>query len=188
MTEQRKIQEFLVVEGRSDTENLQRFFEVDTIETGGSALNEACLERIRLAVAGRGAIVLTDPDFNGQRLRQKIAQAVPGIKSAFINQDQGRAAHDNPHKSLGVEHASQAALLAALDKVVTPKEVAQSDLDLIFMNDLGLVGRPDSKQRRLLLGEKLHIGYGNGKQFLKRLQAFGFDRAAVEEAIEEIKW
>ena len=46
MTEKIKIQEVLVVEGKDDTANLRRFYEVDTYETRGSAINEDDLERI----------------------------------------------------------------------------------------------------------------------------------------------
>ena len=41
-----KIQEVIVVEGKDDTANLRRFYEVDTYETRGSAINEDDLERI----------------------------------------------------------------------------------------------------------------------------------------------
>ena len=43
-----KIQEVIVVEGKDDTANLRRFYEVDTYETRGSAINEDDLERIQI--------------------------------------------------------------------------------------------------------------------------------------------
>lgn len=58
-----KINEFIVVEGRDDTERVKRAVECDTIETNGSAINEQTLEVIRNAQQSRGVIVLTDPDF-----------------------------------------------------------------------------------------------------------------------------
>ena len=39
-----KIQEVIVVEGKDDTANLRRFYEVDTYETRGSAINEDDLD------------------------------------------------------------------------------------------------------------------------------------------------
>ncbi|MDI1745943.1 ribonuclease M5, partial [Staphylococcus aureus] len=44
-----KINEFIVVEGRDDTERVKRAVECDTIETNGSAINEQTLEVIRNA-------------------------------------------------------------------------------------------------------------------------------------------
>ena len=37
----------IVVEGRDDTANLKRYFDVETYETRGSAINEQDLERIQ---------------------------------------------------------------------------------------------------------------------------------------------
>ena len=60
------IKQIVVVEGRDDTKRLKETFgRIDTIETRGSAIDEATLARIRQAQAKRGVIVLTDPDFPG---------------------------------------------------------------------------------------------------------------------------
>ena len=40
------IREVIVVEGKNDTKNLQRYFEVDTIETHGLGLSRETLEYI----------------------------------------------------------------------------------------------------------------------------------------------
>ena len=45
--------------------------------------------------------------------------------------------------------------------------------------------RNDSRKRREYLGEKLRIGYSNGKQLLKRLELFGITLAEVEEVMEK---
>ena len=37
---ERKISQVIVVEGRDDTANLKRYFDVETYETRGSAINE----------------------------------------------------------------------------------------------------------------------------------------------------
>ena len=71
MTEKIKIQEVLVVEGKDDTVNLRRFYDVDTYETRGSAINDEDLERIEKLNNLRGVIVFTDPDYNGERIRHQ---------------------------------------------------------------------------------------------------------------------
>ena len=60
-----KISQVIVVEGRDDTANLKRYFDVETYETRGSAINEQDLERIQRLHQRHGVIVFTDPDFNG---------------------------------------------------------------------------------------------------------------------------
>ncbi len=59
----KKIQEIVVVEGKTDTATLKQLFDVDTIETHGLALSDQTLELIKEAGKSRGVIVLTDPDF-----------------------------------------------------------------------------------------------------------------------------
>ena len=85
VTEKIKIQEVLVVEGKDDTANLRRFYDVDTYETRGSAINDDDLERIEKLNDLRGVIVFTDPDYNGERIRKIIMNAIPNVKHAFLN-------------------------------------------------------------------------------------------------------
>lgn len=66
-----KIEEIIVVEGKDDTKRLKEVFDVDTIETRGSAINESILEQIEHAQETRGVIVFTDPDFSGRRFARR---------------------------------------------------------------------------------------------------------------------
>lgn len=50
----------------------------------------------------------------------------------------------------------------------------------------GLIGGPTAKKRREKLGERLKIGYANGKQLMKRLAMFHITKEAFLEAIEAI--
>ena len=80
----KKISQVIVVEGRDDTANLKRYFDVETYETRGSAINEQDLERIQRLHERHGVIVFTDPDFNGERIRRLIMTAVPSVQHAFL--------------------------------------------------------------------------------------------------------
>ncbi|HFH9364378.1 TPA: toprim domain-containing protein, partial [Streptococcus agalactiae] len=76
------IQEVIVVEGKDDTANLRRFYNVDTYETRGSAIDEDDLERIERLHNLRGVIIFTDPDYNGERIRKIIMKAIPTVRHA----------------------------------------------------------------------------------------------------------
>ena len=52
---------------------------------------------------------------------------------------------------------------------------------------MGLIGRDYSVGLRDKLGQKLWIGYTNGKQLKKRLELFGMSEDEVERALEELK-
>lgn len=180
-----KIQEIIVVEGRDDTRRLQEVFDVDTIETVGSAINEDVLTRIAHAEAVRGVIIFTDPDFAGEKIRKTIMEAVPTAKHAFLPKSAGRA--KKMGASLGVEHASDAAIKEALQKVVTPTTAPVELIPLSDLQTLGLVSGPHAKFYREQLGERLAIGYTNGKQLQKRLAMFCIPMATVIATLKEIQ-
>lgn len=186
MTDKITIQEVLVVEGKDDTANLKRFYEVDTYETKGSAISDEDLERIARLQDLRGVIVFTDPDYNGERIRKLIMQAVPTAKHAFLKQNEATPRSKGKGRSLGVEHASfedlEKALAGLRGHYDDDKNFDISKSDLMR---LGLLMGADSRQRREYLGEALRIGYCNGKQLLKRLELFGLTLAEVEEVMGE---
>ena len=180
-----KISQVIVVEGRDDTANLKRYFDVETYETRGSAINEQDLERIQRLHQRHGVIVFTDPDFNGERIRRMIMTAIPTVQHAFLKRDEAVPKSKSKGRSLGIEHASYEDLKTALAQVTKQFEV-ESDFD-INRSDLirlGFLAGADSRTRREYLGENLRIGYSNGKQLLKRLELFGIHLAEVEDAMK----
>ncbi|MEK0317856.1 toprim domain-containing protein [Cohnella sp. 56] len=104
--------EIIVVEGKEDTVAVRRAVDADTIETGGSAIDEAVLRRIELARERRGVIVFTDPDVPGEKIRKIIEARVPGCKHAFLAKADARG-----KDGIGVEHASPDAIRGALARV-----------------------------------------------------------------------
>ena len=80
-----KIKEIIVVEGKKDTANLKRWLDVDTLETSGTGLSEATLERhrIRQWATTRGVIIFTDPDTPGDQIRQRIDKCGSRLQECF---------------------------------------------------------------------------------------------------------
>ncbi|KAB7664939.1 ribonuclease M5 [Bacillus sp. B1-b2] len=179
-----KLKEIIVVEGRDDTTAVKRAVDADTIETNGSAINIETLEKIKLAQATRGVIVLTDPDYPGQKIRHAIEKYVPECKHAFIPKDQAIHKHG---KGVGVEHASIEAIRAALKDAHLMQEIVEVDITKEDLIDAGLIGGAGSKERREQLGKLLRIGYTNGKQLHKRLTMFQITKEAFAIAIKEIR-
>ncbi|MBP3040674.1 ribonuclease M5 [Bacillaceae bacterium Marseille-Q3522] len=179
-----KIKEIIVVEGKDDTIAIQQAVDADTIETNGSAINDQTIEKIRLAKQTRGVIILTDPDFPGEKIRHTINHLVPGCKNAFIDKSNAIQEHG---KGVGVEHASSAVIREAL-------KVAQyldgDAAEVITHADLiaaGLLGNSRAKERREKLGKLLKIGYANGKQLHKRLKMFRIGKRAFLDALASIE-
>ena len=180
----KKIKEVIVVEGKDDTKQIAKAVNADTFETNGSALSSSDLKQLAELQKTRGLIVFTDPDFNGERLRKMISQAVPGVKHAFIRRDQG--VPDETHGSLGVEHANPAVIKAALEHVYTQETEPEVAITPAMMRQAGLVGGNNARTRRERLGQLLGIGYGNAKQMSKRLNMFRVSAQRFETAIEKI--
>ncbi|GAA3411778.1 ribonuclease M5 [Paenibacillus hodogayensis] len=178
------IREIIVVEGRDDTVAIRRAVEAETIETGGSAINEQVLQRIAMAQERRGVIVFTDPDHAGERIRKIIAARVPGCKHAFVSREEAMRKAD-----IGVENASPEAIVKALANVRTDVgEDALGEPD-ITMDDLmaaGLLVHPQAAARRLEMGKLLGIGYCNGKQFYKRCRMFRIGHEEFAKAYEQM--
>jgi len=173
--------EVIIVEGRDDTRRLKEVFgEIETFETGGSALDQQKLAQIKTLQENRGVIVFTDPDFPGQKIRNGIIEVVPDAKHAYLDKAVAQA---KSGKGLGVEHASEASIKAALAGAMTPAENKAAPITQAFLTGLDLIGHADSKQKRELLAHRLGIGYVNGKQLKNRLNMFGINEEQVLQAL-----
>lgn len=176
------IKEVIVVEGKDDTTAVKRAVDADTIETGGSAINEAVLKRIELARQRRGVIILTDPDHAGERIRKIISARVPGCKHAFLKEADATYKDD-----IGVENAAPEIIRGALANVRTEYEGADSLIDWSDLIDAGLITHPQAAKRRMAMGNLLGIGYCNGKQFYKRCGMFQISREEFLKALQQIE-
>ncbi|WP_242368737.1 ribonuclease M5 [Lactobacillus intestinalis] len=175
----------VVVEGKDDTIRLKQFFPgIETIETNGSAVSKEVLAELKKLSQKRDIIVFTDPDFNGERIRRIVSEAVPNAKQAFITREEGKP--DKKGNSLGVEHASKEAIERALSDLYEVKPEV-SDITKEAYQNLGFVGGSNSKILREKVGIKLGIGYGNSKQFYKRLVTFGVSLDELVEVVKEIE-
>lgn len=180
-----KFKQIIVVEGRDDTKRLtEAFGAIDTIETHGSAISPATLALIQRAQQTRGVIVLTDPDFPGEKIRQTISAAVPGVMHAWLPREAAKP--ERLHGSLGVEHATPAALKSALSHLLVAVPDAKTQIPTTDLYRMHLIGSPDAAKRRARLGDLLHIGYANGKQLQKRLRQFGITPAQLGQAVTQL--
>jgi len=180
-----KIKEFIVVEGKSDTDKIKQAVQADTIETNGSAINQETLTLLKYAQKQRGIIVFTDPDFQGERIRSIIQQHVPQCKHAFLPKEYAIPLSKRK-RSVGIEHATIEHIRQALRHVYTPSEVYETEIEQADLLKYGLLGQAYSKARRKQLGLKLFIGQTNGKQLLKRLKQFQISKSQFVSAMEEV--
>lgn len=176
------IKEVIVVEGRDDVTAVKQAVDAEIIAVGGFGINRVVIDKIKEAAKRCGVIVLTDPDFAGEKIRKIIAKRVPNIKHAYIGRDEGTKDGD-----IGVENASPEVILRALNNAKCETVEKREFFDIEDLVYFGLTGKSDSKLRRELLGKKLGIGYGNSNQLITRLNNYGISREEFIEAMEYIE-
>lgn len=175
------IKEAIVVEGRDDTAAINRAVSALTIETHGFGMPDTMWGIIEKAYENQGIIVFTDPDYAGEKIRRKIVERFPECKQAFL--PKGKALKNG---NVGVENATPADIIEALENAyctMSNRENTFTEEDLFAY---GLVGGPQSKQRREKLGNLLSIGYGNSKTFLKKLNQFDISREEFYDKVKEL--
>lgn len=181
-----KIEQVLIVEGRDDTCAVNRAVDAMTIETHGFGMSDEMWQRIDRAYRTSGIIILTDPDRAGENIRKKILERYPDAGQAFLPRNKALK-----KRNIGVENAKPEDIAEAIEKALknmrSQKRAEASDtFTTEDMDRFGLSGGPGASERRARLGDALGIGYGNGKTFLKRLNAFGITREEFEEKAGEL--
>ena len=154
--------------------------EIETLETNGSAINEKILEQITTLQMSRGIIVFTDPDFPGNKIRQAVTEVVPECKHAYLKKQDAIAKNGS---GVGVEHASNEAIKAALENLLTASKTIVEEIEMQFLIENQLIGHANSSSLREHLSDVLGIGYVNGKQLQKRLMMFGITKEQIIEAL-----
>ena len=173
-----KIKEVIVVEGKSDYTFLKSFLDAEIIITNGSEISKETLEVIKKANEDMGVIVLTDPDYPGTRIRNIINAYVGDCKQAFIEKSKAIK-----HHKVGVAEAKKEDVLEALENVVTFTDIASGDVTYTDLYELGFIGKKDSKQKREKVCNYYHLGWCNGKSFLKRLNMFNITTEMLSEVV-----
>lgn len=176
------IKEVIVVEGRDDITAVKQAVDAEMIAVGGFGINAKIISRIKEAQKRKGVIVLTDPDFAGEKIRSIIAKRVKGVKHAYIAQEDGLKDGD-----IGVENASPEVIRKALENAKITLEEKNEFYNMQDMYHFKLTGQTDSKKRRIILGKELGIGYGNANQMVSRLNNYGITKEEFTNAIDKIE-
>lgn len=176
-----KLNEVIVVEGKHDSQKLQSFFDVDTIETNGLHLSSEKIQFIRELHEKRGVILFLDPDSAGERIRNRLNTAIPNLKNAFIDKTKCRTS-----KKVGIEHANQEDLEAALSNVISYGDKIEDTLRYDEYLALGFQGQEHSRALRKKVGNLLFLGECNAKTLFKRLNMYQINYEALSKIVEEL--
>ncbi|MFZ5944510.1 MAG: ribonuclease M5 [Bacillota bacterium] len=179
-----KIKEVIVVEGKDDVSAVKRAVDAEIITTSGMGLNEEIYKKIEGAAQRCGIVILTDPDYPGEKIRSQISQRLSPCKHAYLDREEARCKNTG---KLGVEYASPEAIRKALVQARVENKDYSNVYTLQDLCEWNLTGSAYGSQRRSKLGQILGIGKTNAKQFLKRLNSYNIPLSEVKAALLQIE-
>ena len=175
----KKIKEIIVVEGKSDKQFLDTFIDADILTCNGSAIDGFSKEYLIELSKTRGVIILTDPDYPGEKIRKEISSYLPICKHAFVRKEFSISKH-----KVGVAEASKEEVLRALENVVTFETVNKGVLKEVDLYSLKIAGS-DSKNNKEKILNYFNLGYCNSKTLLKRLNYLNVSKETLEKILND---
>jgi ribonuclease M5 len=175
----KKINEIIVVEGKSDKQFLETFLNADILTCNGSAIDGFDKNYLIELSKTRGVIILTDPDYPGQRIRNEISSYLPVCKHAFVRKENSIKRH-----KVCVAEASKEEVLFALENVVTFDESKKGSLNETDMMLLKLSGLDSSANKEKVI-KHFNIGHCNSKTLLKRLNLLNVSKETLEAILND---
>ncbi len=175
------IKEVIVVEGRDDITRIKEVCECDLIATHGFGITEATLKQIEHAYETRGIIIFTDPDFAGRKIRERLDKLFPNSKHAHLSINEAAKNGD-----IGIENAEKESIIRALEKARAEVFFSKVEYSIADLFENGMVYGEGAREKRQFVGELLGIGYGNNKEFLKRLNNYEIKKEDFYGALQ--KW
>jgi len=172
------IEATLVVEGKTDAAYLATFIEAEVVITNGSDVPRETIDYLTTLSEIKPIVVLTDPDGPGQLIRHKLNQAIPNLRHAYIPKDM--AIRQN---RVGVAYAPKDIINEALEQAIQHSPLTRGNLTVNDLFKLGLVGRRDAADKREIIALAFHLGHGNGKQLLLRLNSMNLGIADIAGAL-----
>ena len=164
------INALIVVEGTTDVSLLTSFLDAEIVTTNGSDVPRETIDYILEASKRKDVIVLTDPDYPGKRIRDVLDRHIPNLKHAYIPKEKAIK-----HHKVGVAESDKETILDALSHITITKSPTPGNLTYSDLLELKLVGE-NSGVNKENVEAHFHLGYGNGKTLLKRLNAMNIDR------------
>lgn len=174
----KRIKELIVVEGKHDKARLDKLFDCDVLITGGLSLTKQDIEIIKQAAEKQGVIIMTDPDFPGKKIRDRITAEVPNAKHVFIDKKDAIG-----KRNVGIEYVEDALIINAIENAVTFAE-AKNSIEWSEYLQLGLI---NNKEKRDCLTAELRLGQCNNKKLFHYLNMLGYSYMDIKRTLENLE-
>lgn len=165
----------VIVEGKTDTSKLQSLFDVQTIETNGSALSKKTINVIKEVAKHNKIILLLDPDGPGQKIRTQLINEIDQCFNIFLEKKDIKKS-----KKFGIAEAYDDALINAFNNLIKFDNNQQS-LDWNDYLSLNL----NTKQKRSIITCYFKLPECNHKKLFKWLNLMQITFIDLKEIIHE---
>ena len=169
----------IIVEGKSDVSFLETFIDADFVITNGSEISKETIEYIKTLKKTREIVVLTDPDFPGLQIRNRIEEQISGVKHAYVSKEKSIKKH-----KVGVAESTKEEVIKALETALTiNNHQSKSNITKQDLYFLGFLGQENSDFLRKEASIYFSLGHtGTAKMFYKHLLAADITKEQL------IKW
>ncbi len=174
----------IVVEGVHDQIKILSVYpNANVVITNGSEISNATIDFLKSVSSTHDIIVFTDPDSPGEKIRNRISEAIPTVKHAFLRK---KDAISKNKKKVGIEHASKECIIESLSCLYADEGKADT-IHLEDMYALGLMGMSHSSYLRDAISNALNIGKPNAKTFLKRINMLQIEKEELKELCRKLE-
>lgn len=174
------INEIIIVEGKHDIDKVSKVVNGLILKTDGTSLSIDFLNNLlELSKQGKKFIILTDPDYPGTYIRNKILEIIPDCKIAYINKENAKT-----DKKVGIEHSDIKYIEEALNNLVS-LNTKLGNLTMSDLVDLHLSGYENSDYLREKICKKLHLPKSNSKTLLKYLNSLSYNVSDIKGILDE---
>lgn len=161
------VNEIIVVEGTNDASLITSLIDAEVVTLNGCELQN--IRYLKAASKFTNILLLTDPDAEGHRIREKFNSFISNVTNIEIDINKCTKGTKN-----GVAECENNEVLRAISPYFADKRRNEVTLEKIF-----------SKQERKTICNKLDIEEVNNKQFLKRMIRLNMDIESINKLLEE---
>ncbi len=189
-----KIDRLVIVEGKYDRIKLESVIDAEILITGGFSLFKDREKRkyIKDCADSRGILIVTDSDNAGFKIRNFIRDVAgdENVINCYIPEIRGKEARkDKPSAegTLGVEGVDVSVIKKALDEcgAFEEKREVLYKFETSDLYEFGLVGAPDSEEKRNKIKKQLSLPKAMNNKLLLKALSYRITKEELENMIKE---
>lgn len=172
-----------IVEGIHDEELLKRINpNIMVITTNGLAYSDELIEKIVNLEKNNEIVLILDPDYPGNKIRDEISSRLKNPKHIFIPKHLAISKEKN---KVGLEHVDILELKHILENELTFNNKISKEINLHILQQLGLTGSNNSSKLRDKIITHYHLPKCNAKRLVKYLNGLNITKEELKEVLDE---